>query len=529
MATKTKKKKTVAAGQGRAPLPRAKGISRRAELWLLGAVLGVAIIARLFFITSPLMDFHSERQTQTAAITRNFYQTDANIFTPRFIYVEMRGREAPGVTGMEFPVYQYIVSLAYRVFGAHDYIGRLFSLIFGVGAIYYAYLLVKKYYGARAALLAGAFFALNPAAVFFTRTFQPDPMALFSLVAGLYYLLDWFDTQAAASLTRAALFMALSLLIKPPYIVVLAPIVLYKFVEGRLWAPERRRDLGLSAAVGGAVIAVVLAWFYYSFTYTFGKTGLTVARGSYPTQIYKTWEFWLAPQFYWEALKRIWILLTPFGTLLFAAGLVIAAKNKKWLPVIAFGGYLLYFVGVAEYNWPHYYYQLPLIPVAALAIGALGKACFDWMDKESQDTRFFGYLGIAVSVLLLAGLSYQTARPWYEINGFAYAAATGEIKDYVEPHSVVVAPGVESYYYLDAYYPYVIYDKKLDGPRFVANFDEYMKLGTKYFIWFKSGELNPATRAEYDKYGDLIADKQLFAVWKAKKKYLKEIPKVGNN
>ncbi len=56
---------------------------------------------------------------------RNFLEVDANIFYPR---IDIAG-EKTGITGMEFPLLNYIIFLQAKIFGYAHWYGRLINLI----------------------------------------------------------------------------------------------------------------------------------------------------------------------------------------------------------------------------------------------------------------------------------------------------------------------------------------------------------------------------------------------------------------
>jgi hypothetical protein len=76
------------------------------RFWLI-----LFFIIRLTGITNPPLEMgHSWRQALTDMIARNFLETDANILYPR---IDMAGNET-GIIGAEFPMLNYIISLAFR-------------------------------------------------------------------------------------------------------------------------------------------------------------------------------------------------------------------------------------------------------------------------------------------------------------------------------------------------------------------------------------------------------------------------------
>ena len=69
---------------------------------------------------------HVWRQCNTLAVARNYYQEDMNILKPR---VDHR-KGTDGVTGMAFPLYEYLLASIYKEFGFKPYTHRFLQLFF---------------------------------------------------------------------------------------------------------------------------------------------------------------------------------------------------------------------------------------------------------------------------------------------------------------------------------------------------------------------------------------------------------------
>ena len=97
----------------------------------LGFILFILFVPHIPFFLKGIDSFHSWRQSDTASTARNFYKESGNIFYPR---IDMR-EDKMGITGMEFPLYQYVISLLYRLFQKD---GDLFGLLVS----WFSYLLI---------------------------------------------------------------------------------------------------------------------------------------------------------------------------------------------------------------------------------------------------------------------------------------------------------------------------------------------------------------------------------------------------
>src|ERR1017187_10683118 len=105
-------------------------------------------VIRLYNITQPPLEIaHSWRQCTGLMVSRNFYEIDANIFYPR---VDMAG-EKTGITGTEFPLFNYLIYLVAKVFGLADWYGRLINLIISSLGIYWFYRILVTYFNKKLA------------------------------------------------------------------------------------------------------------------------------------------------------------------------------------------------------------------------------------------------------------------------------------------------------------------------------------------------------------------------------------------
>ena len=79
---------------------------------ILGILLALGFLVRLYKIDNPIADWHSWRQADTSAVTRNFIKYGVDIFYPRyddFTDVSGRGLWNPeGYRFVEFPIFNLI-------------------------------------------------------------------------------------------------------------------------------------------------------------------------------------------------------------------------------------------------------------------------------------------------------------------------------------------------------------------------------------------------------------------------------------
>src|SRR5213079_2150174 len=197
-----------------------------------------AVTARLILITQPYVDRWSWRQSDVAAIARNFSQTGFHLAYPQ---IDWAG-DAPGYVGTEFPILPFVAAVCYRVAGVHEWIGRSQSVIFFAISLPFFFLLVREIFCGTAAIWATFFYAFAPLNIFAGRPFMPDVPSLSLGIIGLYFFLRWVRDRKMAPFYLAAIAISLSILIKITSIVIAAPILylLVAAVYDRRGNKERR-------------------------------------------------------------------------------------------------------------------------------------------------------------------------------------------------------------------------------------------------------------------------------------------------
>src|SRR5881392_4075376 len=228
-----------------------------------------AVAARLILINHPYVDHWSWRQSDVAAIARNFLQNGFRFAYPQ---IDWAGN-APGYVGTEFPILPFIAALCYKFAGIHEWVGRIQAVILLAVSLPCFFLLVREIFGSTAAIWATFFFSFAPVNIFAGRSFMPDVPSPSLAIVGLYFFLRWIEDRESVSFLLAAITISLSILIKVTSIVIAAPL-LYLAVAGigdpgRLETKlMRSRDhrSGLQLLLFGAIALLPsAAWYWHAY------------------------------------------------------------------------------------------------------------------------------------------------------------------------------------------------------------------------------------------------------------------------
>src|SRR5437879_7769152 len=142
----------------------------------------LAITARLILINQPYVDHWSWRQSDVAAIARNFSEGSFLFAYPQ---IDWAG-DATGYIGTEFPILPFLAALCYKIVGSREWIGRSQAVIFFAVSLPFFFLLVREVFSGTAAVWATFFFSFAPLNIFAGRSFMPDVPSLSLAIFVLY-------------------------------------------------------------------------------------------------------------------------------------------------------------------------------------------------------------------------------------------------------------------------------------------------------------------------------------------------------
>jgi Dolichyl-phosphate-mannose-protein mannosyltransferase len=430
------------------PLPLRKGrggrLHKNDAIEAVIALWIVAVAVRLILINQPYVDHWSWRQSDVAAIARNFFEHGFRFGYPQ---IDWAGGSA-GYVGTEFPILPFLAAICYKFAGIHEWIGRSQSVIFFAVSLPFFFLLVREIFGSTAAIWATFFYAFAPLNVFAGRSFMPDVPSLSLGIIGLHFFLLWLRDRKMAPFYLAAIAISLSILIKVTSIVIAAPI-LYLAVaavydrrrdkERRFPKPPGRSGDRPSLNFGAhraplqraAFVAIALlpslAWYWH---------GYQIAERFYPHHFFGAGGVRLESfSWYWEiAQQTATSSLTPVLAVMALIGLFVAPRGRYgclfdwWL--IA----MVLFVVTVGYGNRHPWYQLPLVPIAAAYAGAASNF---FRAKISSRVAVVG-----LSILLASSfaiLAFLYVRPLYESSAAEHRNAGLELNKITASDALIVA------------------------------------------------------------------------------------------
>jgi 4-amino-4-deoxy-L-arabinose transferase-like glycosyltransferase len=433
------------------------GIDKRFSLWLLTIVV-LAAVLRLKGIHDPLLDHPAWRQGDTASIARNFAHLQYNILYPQTNY----DGPPPNYVELELQIVPFLAASLYKIFGVHEIFGRLLTLTFSLGTVAAVGFFGRWLFSSAIAGLASAFFfAIFPGAIYYGRTFTPDTAMVFFLTAALYVtarLVVEDEIVPPRALARATALLTFAYLAKPVAVVAIVPVIgmlIERYRSGRTTLP--------TAAGVLLVIPLFILWIYDTqisahaeWHWASGITTLHVVP-ALKAALTSGAGFTLKLSQFREVLGMLRMtMLGTIASVLALLGFIVLIRMPARSAALLWGwliGGLAYTYVVVTVERVDYYMYL-LLPLAALAIGALVARFTDWVGNvDAAPAARYAILAL-VPIVAFASLVQARAAiaPYYAYPKQAYRNAVFLSKT-LDPRALVVLGhyGPDVLYYIDRY------------------------------------------------------------------------------
>lgn len=404
------------------------------SIWVLLLIIILGFVLRIYKIESPIADWHSWRQADTAAVARNFYKEDYNPFIPK--YDDMSSISEVNIPNhqryrfVEFPIYSSLVYFAYLLNdGVDEKLARLVSIFFSLGSIVFIYLITKKYSDTMVALMASFIFAALPFSVFYSRTILPEPSLVFFSLGMLYFVDKWIWENKFWLYIVSLIFITCALLTKPIAGFFLLPLAYSFFKKEKKIFPIPLRYFGLFVP---AMLPFV-GWRLWMMQYPEGIPASNWLLNGNGIRFRPAFWRWIIQ----DRLGRE--ILGVTGSCLFLLGLILKPLSSKgtFLHLLALSSFL-YLIVFATGNVQHDYYQVMITPTIAIftAIGFVSLI----RGFNNFIPRFFS-IPIAVFLMVIClMLTWYEVRGLYQINNPSIVEA-GRFADKALPkNAIVVAP-----------------------------------------------------------------------------------------
>lgn len=455
----------------------------RKEYFLLGLIIFLGFLVRLYKIDNPIADWHSWRQADTASVSYFYVRRGIDLLHPRYhdISSVATGYNNPqGWRYVELPIYNALHAILYENFPriSFDQWGRLTSVFISLLSIVFVYLIGSRFLGRVGGLLSASFFAFLPFNVYFSRVILPEPLAVASALGALWLFIVWIDKQRLWQMFLAAGLFAVALLVKPHTVFYGIPM-LYLAIEKFGW----RTILNLRPWIFLSISLIPLfLWRGYMNQYLEGIPFWRWAFNGDEIRFKPSWWWWI----FEERLGRL--ILGTFGLVPFILGFLHKAKDFPWFFHLVFAGQVLYFTVIATASVRHDYYQTLSVP--SISFLAAAGTLLLWNAKiGDQIIRRLVVLGVIVFGFTF---SFYQVREFYKINHPEILIAGAAADRVLPPDARVIAP-----YNGDTAFLYQT--KRIGWPHVTLPIDQMVsRLDAEYYVSVNFDEQTKAVMEQYN-------------------------------
>jgi hypothetical protein len=368
------------------------------------------LIFHIVYLLQPISGAHAWRQSDTAAVARNFLFESPNLFFPR---IDVRG-SLTGITGMEFPLYQYVVSILFRLSGSDaDFYGRLVSILSALLTFLFTAHLLRDACGVEEKFTCPVLFAC-PVFFIYSAKFMPEAFGLALAVFGARHYFLWRDDSERHHFFLALIALGFASLVRPFFIFWCLPI-LVDFLHGFL-SSSRVRQPGLSMRrastffLGLGILIPFSLWYFFWSPYLVRKYGINCYYFGSP--VIANLFLFVDIEFWWYLIRTLlqdyvnWPLIPLFlvGLRETFRGRAKGAESENvflvaiWVPFLA----VLVLIGLTGMHFrDHSYYFYAIIP-SVVCLTAVG---FKSIIKNHP--KYYGILVSFLIVLPVASTAYH--------------------------------------------------------------------------------------------------------------------------
>ena len=437
------------------------------RIFFISLALFAGLLFRLYKLDSPVADWNSHRQADTASVTRLFAQNGINFLIPKYHDLSnvQSGQENPqGYRMVEAPIYNVLSVYFHQLFKTNvDVSSRLVSIIFSLGSALLIYLICFQ----QTNLFMPSFFSLLvflvlPFNIYYSRTILPEPMAVFFMLLTLLTFKN--------NLLLSGCAFAITLLIKPfPGIVIFPTLVLFTF-------QKYLKTINLKNLLWLFIFSIIslAPFFWWRHWISQFPAGIPANDWLLNNGITTTFPVWFhgynlsflnklvafRPH-WWHWLFEIRVpqlILGTYGLVAFFLGFAYKKIRTQAFSLSLALGIFLYFAIVAQGNIQHDYYQVIIIPSVAI-ISGFG---YFYISQYLFNNKIIGNLFAILLFVTSLYLAWTEVGGYYQINNNNILLAGQAAQKMLPKNSLVIAPydGDTAFLYQTGFsgWPIQIYD-----------------------------------------------------------------------
>jgi 4-amino-4-deoxy-L-arabinose transferase-like glycosyltransferase len=362
-----------------------------------------------------------------------YYQgrTDVPEWQRQFAFQQWRTKAE-----IEPEIIERLVAFTYSYTGEQLWIGRIYSSVFWLAGGLFLYLLARDLSSEVGALFALGFYLFLPYAVIASRSFQPDPLMVMLILAFWWSVNRWSSSLESGNAPEtgwavlAGLLGGMAILVKfsAAFFVVGAGLGA-TLGRASLRQAVRRPQVWLMAALG---LLPGLLYLLYG-TLVAGFLGQQFSGRFIPSLL-------VSPSYYLNWLSTLnHVLGTAVIALALPGAFLFRLNTGRAFALTLWGAYLLYGLYFDYHIWSHDYYNLPLIPLAALSLAPVADWFRTGLAEAPLTLRTLRLITAAAVILGLAAVLWDGRNALKSIDYRPEAARWAKIGQLLGPDARLVA------------------------------------------------------------------------------------------
>jgi len=372
-------------------------------------ILLLGLFVRLYKISTPLADWHSFRQVDTASVSRLYLENGINLLFPKYHDISrvQSGIFNPeGYRFVEFPLYNAFVTVLVKLLPLFtlETWGRLLSIYFSLLSSILIYKITFSIFGKIEALFALGLYLFLPYNIFFSRVFLPEPAAVFYTLTFLYLFLCYQRSRNLSLLIFSAISLSLAVLTKPYVIVFGLPAAYYFYQSLKL------KGLIKSLNVWIFSLIILIPFFLWRFWISRFPEGIPFWKWVFNgdgIRLHPAYWYWL----YGERIGKL--ILGVWGVIPLFVG-AVSLRKKDGFMISLLTASIFYLLVIATANVRHDYYQILIVPYIVIIMSYGLRLLYDLLVKINSKNKVL--ISIFLMLLLSLVISAFQVKEYYKIN-----------------------------------------------------------------------------------------------------------------
>ncbi|MHC5060298.1 MAG: ArnT family glycosyltransferase [Planctomycetota bacterium] len=351
----------------------------------------VAFGVRMYRIGQPLLGFHPIRQFRTAILAQTYYYKNVESVPEwkKQLHTAYKSR----IPLLEPPVGEIVTAGMWRIAGGeYLWLPRIISCVYWLIGGIFLYLIACRLISPGAAFFSILFYLFWPYNLFIARSIQPEAMLVMLYLCSVFLMLHYYDRPTITRLVPAAMAAGCAILIKPYIIfpVYAAFISLGIFKQGLAGFVRNPKSILF------VFISLLAGGLYYGHSFLASENLGRRGQMQFVPSLYLTGRFWMG----WltmigQTTGIVAFIAAIIGTFLCQKRFTRVFLSGLWAGYIIFG--LLFNYAIHT----HDYYQVPMIPIAALGLGPVCVVLKNQLCRLSAVWRYsLGVIGILILAVL---------------------------------------------------------------------------------------------------------------------------------